>query len=171
MGIEKEKNGVYRARLVALGYHQIPGIDHEDNFAPVINETTFRIILILMMKENLKAEIVDIETAFSYGNLEEEIFMKQPQGLKYMESESDTDNEHVLVLKQSIYGLVQAAMQFFKKLGDVLIEKMGFEKCLINQCLLSRKGESGILIICLYIDDTMIVGNEVEIKKFKEEIK
>ena len=124
-----------------------------------------------MMKENLKAEIVDIETAFLYGNLEEEIFMKQPQGLKYMESESDTDNEHVLVLKRSIYGLVQASRQFFKKLRDVLIEKMRFEKCLIDQCLLSRKGESGILIICLYIDDTMIVGNEIEIKKFKEEIK
>ena len=169
--LKKKKNGVYRARLVALGYHQIPGIDHEDNFAPVINETTFRIILILMMKENLKAEIVDIETAFLYGNLEEEIFMKQPQGLKYMENESDTDNEYVLVLKQSIYGLVQAARQFFKKLRDVLIEKMGFEKCLINQCLLSRKGESGILIICLYIDDTMIVGNKIEIKNFKEEIK
>ena len=124
-----------------------------------------------MMKENLKAEIVDIETAFLYGNLEEEIFMKQPQGLKYMESESDTDNEHVLVLKQSIYGLVQAARKFFNKLRDVLIEKMGFEKCLIDQCLLSRKGESVILIICLYIDDTMIVGNEIEINKFKEEIK
>ena len=169
--LKKKKNGVYRARLVALGYHQIPGIDHKDNFAPVIDETTFRIILIIMMKENLKAEIVDIETAFLYGNLEEEIFMKQPQGLKYMESESDTDNEHVLVLKQSIYGLLQAARQFFKKLRDVLIEKMKFEKFLVDQCLLSRKGESGILIICLYIDDTMIVGNEIEIKKFKEEIK
>ena len=48
---------------------------------------------------------------------------------------------------------------------------MVFEKCLINQCLLNRKGESGIIIICLYIDDTMIVGNKKEIKKFKEEIK
>ena len=94
-----------------------------------------------MMKENLKAEIVDIETAFLYGNLEEEIFMKQPQGLKYMENESNINNEDVLVLKQSIYGLVQAARQFFKKLRDVLIEKMGFEKCLIDQCLLSRKGK------------------------------
>ena len=80
--LKKKKNGVYRARLVALGYHQIPGIDYEDNFAPLINETTFGIILILMMKENLKAEIVDIETAFLYGDLKEEIFMKQPEGLR-----------------------------------------------------------------------------------------
>ena len=66
---------------------------------------------------------------------------------------------------------MQAARQFFKNLRDVLIKNMGFEKCLINQCLLSRKGELDILIICLYIDDTMIVGNKKEIKIFKEEIK
>ena len=97
--------------------------------------------------------------------------MKQPEGLKYMENENNMNDDDALVLKQSIYGLVQAARQFFKKLRDVLIEKMGFEKSLIDQCLLSRKGESGILIICLYIDDTMIVGIDYEIKIFKEEIR
>ena len=165
-----ETNG-YRARLVALGYHQIPGIHHEDNFAPVINETTLRIILIVMMKEKLKAEIVDIETAFLYGNLEEEIFMKQPKGLKYMENDDNMNNDDALVLKQSIYDLGQAARHFFKKLRDILIEKMGFKKCLIDQCLLSRKEKLGDLIICLYIDDTMIVGKEKERRIFKEEIK
>ena len=48
---------------------------------------------------------------------------------------------------------------------------MEFKKCLINQFLLSRGGDAGILIICLYIDDTMIVGNKIKVKKFKEEIK
>ena len=169
--LKKKKNGVYRARLVALGYHQIPGIDHEDNFAPVINETTFRIILILMMKENLKAEIVDIETAFLYGDLKEENFMKQQEGLKYMKNKDDMSDDDALILKQSIYDLVQAARQFFKTLRDVLIVKMGFQKCLIDPCLLSRKGEFGILIICLYIDDTMIMGSDYEIKNFNKEIR
>ena len=83
---------------------------------------------------------MDIETAFLYGNFKEEIFMKQLECLNYMENKNDTNDDDVLVQKQSIYGLVQAARQFFKKLRDVLIEKMGFEKSLINQCLLSRKG-------------------------------
>ena len=93
--------------------------------------------------------------------------MKQPEGLKYMEGGNNMDKEEALVLKQSIYGLVKAARKFFKKLRDVL----EFEKCSIDQCLLSRKGEAGILITCFYIDDTMIVGIEIEKKKFKEEIK
>ena len=63
-GFKKEKNGVYKTRLVALGYHQIPGINHGGNFVPVINKTTLRIILILTI---LEAEIVDIETAFIMG--------------------------------------------------------------------------------------------------------
>ena len=50
-------------------------------------------------------------------------FMKQPEGLEYMENGYDMNDEDALVLKQSIYGLVQAARQFFKKLRDMLIEK------------------------------------------------
>ena len=137
----------------------------------MINETSFGIILILMMKENLKAEIVDIETAFLYGDLEEEFFMKQPEGLKYMENEDDMSDDDALILKQSIYGLVQAARQFFKKLRNVLIEKMSCDKSLIDQCLLRRKVEFGILIIRLYINNTMIIGSDYKIKNFKEEIK
>ena len=40
-----KRNGVYRARLVALGYSQIPGVDFTDNFSPVVNDTTLRIVL------------------------------------------------------------------------------------------------------------------------------
>ena len=68
-------NDVYRARLVASRYHQIPGINHGDKFSPVINKTILRVVLILMMKENLKEEVVDVETAFLYGSLEEKNFM------------------------------------------------------------------------------------------------
>ena len=75
------------------------------------------------MKENLKAEIV----AFLYGNLEEEFFMNQPVGLKYMVGEINMDSEEALALKRLIYGLVQAARQFFKKWRDLLIQKMGFK--------------------------------------------
>ena len=46
---KKKRNGVYRARLVALGYAQIPSIDHKDNFSPVVSEIAFQTILILGM--------------------------------------------------------------------------------------------------------------------------
>ena len=44
---KKKRNGVYRAQLCALGYSQIPSIDYTENFAPVINEISLRLICLL----------------------------------------------------------------------------------------------------------------------------
>ena len=79
-----------------------------------------------------------------YGNLEEEFLMKQSESIKFIKGENNMNNEEVLVRKQSVYGSVQAAIQYFKKLRDVLIENMGFEKCLINQYHLSSKEKLGM---------------------------
>ena len=134
---KKKRNGVYRARLVALGYAQIPGVDQKDNFAPVISEIAFRTILIMGLMYDWTFEIVDIKTAFLYGELEEEIYMKVPEGLSIFMGKEFSENE-CLILEKSIYGLVQAARQFHKKLIAVLIENMGFEKCIGDECLLMR---------------------------------
>ena len=69
-----KKNGVFKARLVVQGFLQIPGVDHQDNFSSVIYDTTFRIILVMWIQYGWEAEIINIKTAFLYGNLEEEIY-------------------------------------------------------------------------------------------------
>lgn len=166
---KKKRNGVYRARLCAQGFSQIPGIDHKDNFSPVITDVTYRIVMVMMLLFGWVAEIVDIETAFLYGDLEEEIFMRMPQGMHEYFGKKYEDE--CLFLLQGIYGLVQSARQFFKKLLEILIGKMGFIKCLSDQCLLTRTDETGTTIICLYIDDTLVVGDKIAIEKFKKEIK
>ena len=71
-----KRDGTYRARLVALGYSQVPGVDFTDNFAPVVNDVTIRIALARMMMEDLKCMLMDVETAFLYGEIEEEIIWK-----------------------------------------------------------------------------------------------
>ena len=68
-----KRDGTYRARLVALGYSQIPGVDYTDNFAPVAHDVSFRIALARMMVEKLDSLVMDVETAFLYGDIEEEI--------------------------------------------------------------------------------------------------
>ena len=70
-----KRDGTYRARLVALGYSQIPGVDYIDNFAPVAHDVSFRIDLARMMVEKLDSLVMDVETAFLYGDIEEEIFL------------------------------------------------------------------------------------------------
>ena len=78
-------------------------------------------------------KIVDIETAFLYGELEEEIFMKIPEGLDLV-IDDDLDYDDCLLLEKSMHGLVQAARQFLRKLIDVMVNKMDFDKCLTDEC-------------------------------------
>ena len=77
---KSKRNGIQRARLVALGYNQVPGMDFSEIFAPVVDDATFRIVITLIQKENLKAYSLDVETAFLHGELEEEIYMMIPRG-------------------------------------------------------------------------------------------
>ena len=85
----------------------------------MVNDVSYRIMITMMMSMGMKAKIVDIETAFLHGDLEEEIYMDAPKGIGATE-------DKVVKLKQTIYGLVQSARQFWKKLRDVL-KGIGFE--------------------------------------------
>jgi hypothetical protein len=94
------------ARLVSQGYSQVPEIDFSKNFAPVIDNTTFRAVLSLIQKEKITVYALDVQTAFLHGESEEEIFMKIPEG--YTEDQEFYEMK-ALNLNKAIYGLVQAA--------------------------------------------------------------
>ena len=81
-----KRDGTYRARLVALGYSQVPGVDFTDNFSPVVNDVTFRVALARRMMEDLKCMLRDVE-------IKEDIYMKVPVGMKEVFSSSDEAGE------------------------------------------------------------------------------
>ena len=95
---------------MACGYSQIHGVDLSENYSPVVHDITFRLLLLAMILFSLSAKIVDVETAFLYGELEEQIFMDIPLGME--EAKSD----QALELQKCIYGLVQAARQYLRPL-------------------------------------------------------
>ena len=53
----------------------------------------------------------------------------------------------------------------------MLETKLGFRKCVSDQCLCIKKDEAGVIVICLYIDDTLCTGDNDAIQEFKNEIK
>ena len=115
-------------------------------------------------------EIMDIETAFLYGELDEEIYMKVPEGLS-VHLNTEYNEEDCVILDKSIYGLVQGARQFHRKLISVLMKEMKFKKCAGDECLLMREDESGAVVICVYIDDTFCAGQKKALDIFKTELK
>jgi Reverse transcriptase (RNA-dependent DNA polymerase) len=108
-----KRNRVYRARLVGCGYSQVPGVDFQESFAPVINGMTFRILLVMMVTWNLKAKVVVIKTTFLHGDLKETIYMEIPKGM-------GASVDECLILNKIIYGLVQSAREFYNQLVSAL---------------------------------------------------
>ena len=99
-------NERHKARLVAKGFHQWEGIDYTETFSPVSKKDSLQIIMALVSRFDFDLHQMDVKTAFLNGNLEEEVYMKQPEGF------SSSEGEHLVrKLKKSIYGLKQASRQ------------------------------------------------------------
>jgi histone deacetylase 1/2 len=153
-----KRSGVYRARLVACGYSQIPGVDFTDNYSPVVNDVTFRLLLVIWLYYHYTAKIVDVETAFLYGKLEEDIYMECPPGLE------GGSKSKVCKLNACIYGLVQAARQYYKHIVAIL-KKIGFTGGLVDPCLFSKVDKMGTCYVVLYVDDNLIIGDEKAVQE------
>ena len=90
----------FKARLVAKGFTQREGIDFSKTFSPVSSKDSFKIIISLVAHYDLVLHQMDVRTAFLNDNLNEEIYMKQPEGFQ------ESGREHLVCkLKKSIYGL------------------------------------------------------------------
>ena len=166
---KRKKDGRFRARLVALGYSQTAGLDYDESHAPVVQDVTWHLVLVLKILFDLDAQLVDVETAFLHGDLENEIYMKTPIGLNEIDPEIQDDD--CVELLQSIYGLVQSARSFATKFLKVLREDMAFCTTKIDPCLVWRKNQNGIVIICIYVDDAFFVGDLKAIQMAKTELK
>ena len=89
----------YKARLVAKGYSQVEGIGFGEIFSLVAKLTSIQFMLSVVVAFDFEVEQRDVKTTFLHGDLEEEIYMKQPEGYVVKGK-----NELVCKLKKSLYG-------------------------------------------------------------------
>ena len=112
-------NGRYRSRLFAKGFLQREGVDYDLIHSPVLCDITFRHLLFYHLL-NPKTIIVkvDIKKAFLESKIEEEIYIKTPDILKTLDN--NFKNTMFSKLNRSVYGLVQAAKNFYDVLTNYL---------------------------------------------------
>jgi len=79
-GVSPNDEARYKARLVAKGYSQISGIDYNEVFSPVVKHSSIRTLLSIVAMHDFELEQLDVKTVFLHGELEEDIYMEQPEG-------------------------------------------------------------------------------------------
>jgi hypothetical protein len=91
--LARKDDGRYWAICVAKGFGQIPGKDFQVNHAPLVSDTTLHLLMVIKTMLKLEAGKFDIETAFLYGKLEEDLWMAIPEGYERYVKEK-TQEEH-----------------------------------------------------------------------------
>ena len=93
----------FKARLVAQGFSQINSLNYNETFSPTIRFTTIRLILALACRYNLELWHIDIKGAYLNGKLNDDVYMRQPEGFI-----SEGQEHLVCKLNKGIYGLKQS---------------------------------------------------------------
>ena len=147
----------YKARLVAKGYAQTYGIYYEETFSPVAKMATVCTIIAVAASKGWLLHQMDVKNAFLHGDLQEEVHMEQPQGY-----EDVRHPNYVCKLKKDLYGLKQAPRAWHARIVACLVS-IGFHMADADHSLYVQKNEHNIVIICIYVDD-LIVGGDNESK-------
>jgi hypothetical protein len=142
---------VYKARLVMKGFKQIQGVDYDETFSPIAMLKSIRILLAIAAYFNYEILQVDIKTAFLNGNIEEELYMVQPEGFV-----NSKDANKVCKLQTSIYGLKQASRSW-NLCFDEVIKGLGFVQNTEESCIYKKMSGSSVSFLVVYVDDILLI--------------
>lgn len=142
----------HKARLVARGFEQRPGVDFLDTYAPVARYDTIRLLFALIVHLRYTTIQFDVATAFLNGELLEEIFLQPPEGVECPPGK-------VLRLHKSIYGLKQSPKCWHSKFESVL-EKFGLRSTYADPCLFSGRFREKQILMIIYVDDGIAAAED-----------
>jgi hypothetical protein len=148
----------YKARLVAKGYAQKEGIDYNETFAPTMNMSTSRMLVMLAATHNIKLTQYDVSTAFLHADLKEDVYVHQPEGHVVKGKE-----DHVYKLNKAMYGLKNAPKAYSDHFMKVL-EKVGFVQSKGDDCLWSLNRGNSFIHYAYHVDDILCLCNDDDLK-------
>lgn len=146
----------FKARLVVKGCSQVAGRDYKETYAPVIRYTSLRYIFALAARYDMEIHHLDVTTAYLQGDLDDEIYIKQPKMFN-----SGAESNKVLKLKKAVYGLKQSGRVWNIKLTKTL-KNLNFEQSKADQCVFYKCENDDRLIITVYVDDILVISNNIE---------
>src|SRR5467141_3857694 len=147
------------------GFAQKPGIDYTDTYALVACMESTQVLLHIGMSLDWEIHQMDVKTAFLHGDLEEEVFVEQPKGMKEQGKE-----DWVCYMHKTLYGLMQAARAWNIHLHRAMLE-IGYVRISADHCIYMRNTTSGSSIVAIHVDNMAVAAsNKAEMAKLKEQL-
>lgn len=157
---------IHKARYVARGFTQRPGLDYTLTYAPTTISASLRVILSIIGHDDLSCDQLDVSTAFLHGEMDSIVYMEQPKGF-----EDPNYPDHVVKVNKAIYGLKQAGHLWNKRIDEVL-KKVGFKQLICDQTLYTRRKDDVVTYLLLYVDDILIASSSPSmINEAKDQLK
>lgn len=139
----------YKVRLTAQGFGQRDGRDYHENaiYAPVLSYQTLRIILAFICAQNYELYHLDVQTAFLNASVEEDIYMRVPDGVSAPEGT-------VCKLEKALYGIKQAPHAWHADIAATLTSTLGFHPSTNDPCLFLKVSRTcHMMLLPLFVDD------------------
>ena len=140
----------YKCRWVVKGYEQRAGIDYAETFASVVKPMSYKAIFAMAAARDWDLHHMDVKTAYLNGHLEEDVYVKQPEGF-------GDETGRVCKLNKGLYGLKQSARVWYRRLARFLIS-MGMKAINADLSVFAKEG----LIIAIYVDDLLVTGASLD---------
>lgn len=158
-----KSNGRYKARVVARGFQQAYD-ENEEIYSPVARMITMKALMSIACVKGWYIESMDVETAFLNGTIKSEVYIYPPDGY-------DIENGKVCKLKKALYGLRESPRDWYECFHEFMtsinFRRSDYDYCIYTGCVNKAK-----IFLCLYVDDILICGENVnEIKEVKNMLK
>ncbi|GJY19896.1 ribonuclease H-like domain-containing protein [Tanacetum coccineum] len=147
------------------GYKQVEeGVDYDEVFAPVARIEAIRLFLAFASFMGFTVYQMDVKSAFLYGNITEEVYVKQPPGF-----EDPAHPNKVYRVVKALYGLHQAPRAWYERLSTFLL-KHGYRRGAIDKTLFIKKDRRDIMLVQVYVDDIIFGSTKSSMVKDFEEL-
>ena len=153
---KRDRNGDptrFKARLVAQGFSQVPGVNYGETFSPTLKMNTMRMFMATAVHKNWAIRQLDVKTAFLIPELPENevIFMRAPPLV-------DVPPGHALRLRRTIYGLKQASHHWHSEF-DKTVVSLDFVPSTADPCLYVQVRDGALqAMIAIFVDDCLVSG-------------
>ena len=157
----------FKARYVARGYSQVPGIDYDETYSPTTRFTSIRTLLQKAVNENLHLHQLDVKGAYLNAPIDKDKYIQQPPGY---EKSCDKGMKLTCHLNKSLYGLKQSGRNWHTTFTDH-IKSIGYKASNVDPCLYTKDVNSDQIIILFWVDDIIIgSANQSLIDKAKQDL-